>query len=859
LGESELGKLSAGLQRDMETMQMPPPSFWRAVMCVANAYMWKTRSASLFGDVKVLKGDRSDELAWFWVLLAHLPGTNVPFAVLKTWRAHASYGPPLPLANEWLRHEYAMARFPLQELAELLPANIVVGLGQFTCRPYISGQQPCPQPPATTAATSDDMTDVKEDDDETAAFHMAYAYVQGQTLQAMADGGRLSMDDLSTLMLQLALVLYTGEHIVGLRHGDVHTNNLLVVVLPEPRCLRYVVQGDEWFVTTRHLLVLIDYGHTGADYNGLRYGMQGIEGIERYVRPPRTEPLAYILASMWETAAEPVRRREDRQRAGGMVTDLLARIQTPAAELIPWLLTHTEYADRSNVLTREPPADTPLHPNPRQARWTSRQWFEHWMLEEEKEKVKVAVSPALEAKEKSWFATDTPLSTTEAAVWRVTEKTMHTDVPATTTTLELEGAAALATWTQTARAVRWIQQTPSLSSLSIVDRSPTTIWFDVRQSLRMLAWWPKLRRLRLHGDDRALDTLPSSLWARVVLALPRRLTHLDTNLHCTNEQVKILGGRSLQVLSVLVEDMSVDTWSLFGPQRFPALSELQLAFPPHERKTREWVTLTPTLVLSTFHDRTTLTHLRLRHTHVQPGVRGWASLTAHGQWRHWSIRDGDVWVQREQLREWCHGNPALEHVEMQAVHRVSTTEVEFLALDEALLAVLPSSLRVIQLQPATRTDVIGPPMAIEALRAFVKRCPGLTQWPRTLNAERADREWFALAARTWRRLTRLEIGGRPTALDEGLVEQFLRASPQLRHISIRMERELSMRLLIRVLAPLTQLRTVHLESTRAPWTTTDLAAFRTHCKSPALFSIRLIGRHGVVTTPTPTVTTMIVD
>ena len=80
-----------------------------------------------------------------------------------------------------------------------------------------------------------------------------------------------------SIFLQIALSLCIAEETYKFIHCDLHTNNILIKELSFPKKLRYVLNNQEYFITTKYVAQIIDYGYSAITYNDKRLIMLDID------------------------------------------------------------------------------------------------------------------------------------------------------------------------------------------------------------------------------------------------------------------------------------------------------------------------------------------------------------------------------------------------------------------------------------------------------------------------------------------------------------------------------------------------------------------------------------------------------
>lgn len=81
----------------------------------------------------------------------------------------------------------------------------------------------------------------------------------------------------SDLYLQLFLLLAVGQEVIGFCHNDLHSGNILVKELKQKMSIKYPVGGKNYYINTKYILVLIDYGLARMVYKRVEYGINNVK------------------------------------------------------------------------------------------------------------------------------------------------------------------------------------------------------------------------------------------------------------------------------------------------------------------------------------------------------------------------------------------------------------------------------------------------------------------------------------------------------------------------------------------------------------------------------------------------------
>lgn len=166
-------------------------------------------------------------------------------------------------------HEYFVGAFGTNPLRAKIP-NFAFIMGFFQCSPpYIDKESY--------------VTDDPSDDKRKALTYCENTLTTNQVnyilLENIANSKTLagfirdgcSFPDYLNVLTQVVLALNIATE-VGFTHYDLHSQNVLVLQLPEPM---YILYDGVGYIKTQHLAFIIDYGRSHIIYAGTHFGFNG--------------------------------------------------------------------------------------------------------------------------------------------------------------------------------------------------------------------------------------------------------------------------------------------------------------------------------------------------------------------------------------------------------------------------------------------------------------------------------------------------------------------------------------------------------------------------------------------------------
>lgn len=109
--------------------------------------------------------------------------------------------------------------------------------------------------------------------------------IPGQKLSTFLQDNNVSFEDVLNIYLQILMSLQAANYL-EFSHNDLHTGNMMVRELSDPVTIKYELNGQFYYLTTRYIVVLIDFGY--AVWKMPRYGYISPKGLTDYgVYPDR--------------------------------------------------------------------------------------------------------------------------------------------------------------------------------------------------------------------------------------------------------------------------------------------------------------------------------------------------------------------------------------------------------------------------------------------------------------------------------------------------------------------------------------------------------------------------------------------
>jgi hypothetical protein len=172
--------------------------------------------------------------------------------------------------NEGLLHEYFVGAFGTNTLRSLIP-NFAFILGTFQCSPpYIDRQYYATDDPDDDKRKA--LTYCQNNNSQNQVNYILLENIaNSKTFRDFIFDGA-SFSEYLNVFTQVIFALHVAQR-VGFTHYDLHSENVLVLPLPEAITIYY---DDVGYLTTKYLAFIIDYGRSHIIYNGNHYGFNGV-------------------------------------------------------------------------------------------------------------------------------------------------------------------------------------------------------------------------------------------------------------------------------------------------------------------------------------------------------------------------------------------------------------------------------------------------------------------------------------------------------------------------------------------------------------------------------------------------------
>lgn len=182
--------------------------------------------------------------------------------------------------SEQLVHEYFVGAFGTNNLRNEIP-NFSAVLGYFRCSgTFISDSQVL-----SYCASSENPVN-----------YILYEPVKGVSLETFIL--EHDFDEILQVLTGLILALQVAYERIDFTHYDLHPGNVMVRELPEEIAIPYRMNKQTYYLHTRYIPTLIDYGRAHIKYNGQDYGY---EMIQYGVFPDRSFPMYDIYKVIMDT------------------------------------------------------------------------------------------------------------------------------------------------------------------------------------------------------------------------------------------------------------------------------------------------------------------------------------------------------------------------------------------------------------------------------------------------------------------------------------------------------------------------------------------------------------------------------
>jgi hypothetical protein len=114
-----------------------------------------------------------------------------------------------------------------------------------------------------------------------------------------------TVEDIRTLLLQIALSLAMAEEMIGFTHGDLHLANVMIKMLKRPMNIAYTVSGKKYNIVSNFVAVIIDYGLSRFESSVGRISGESVNNSEVYYPRPSAinDFLRFFVFSSFEASS----------------------------------------------------------------------------------------------------------------------------------------------------------------------------------------------------------------------------------------------------------------------------------------------------------------------------------------------------------------------------------------------------------------------------------------------------------------------------------------------------------------------------------------------------------------------------
>lgn len=164
--------------------------------------------------------------------------------------------------NRGILFEYFIGTIGINKLRSLVP-NFAYILAIFKCNPLPIGKD----------KKIDGSKFCKEESDDS-RFYVVYEKIKGMSLNDFVKNMVDENDTYKLLgyIMQIVFALIIAQREIGYVHYDLHTDNIMLRILPSPKVIEYDIDGKTYRIETDAIPTIIDYGFSHFVYNGIPLG-----------------------------------------------------------------------------------------------------------------------------------------------------------------------------------------------------------------------------------------------------------------------------------------------------------------------------------------------------------------------------------------------------------------------------------------------------------------------------------------------------------------------------------------------------------------------------------------------------------
>jgi hypothetical protein len=183
-------------------------------------------------------------------------------------------------SSSYSQHEFMAGISCINALRSLIP-NFALVLGRFYC-----------SPPSQIGICQYDSYDKKHS-------YVVYERIRPSTpLYDFVE--TCSYEEYLNIYAQILLALMMAYERNKFCHNDLHGKNVLVKFLPHPIVIEYRVEGKSWYLKTKEIAVIIDYGHSSFS---LEDDIGKRKNIFLYRTTPRCDLFHLLAATIYSRYA----------------------------------------------------------------------------------------------------------------------------------------------------------------------------------------------------------------------------------------------------------------------------------------------------------------------------------------------------------------------------------------------------------------------------------------------------------------------------------------------------------------------------------------------------------------------------